>query len=57
MVDKGKSFQALTFNLSTIYELCTDRSRELKIQLAEQVAALPATARSGWEPTNADFKL
>ncbi|OBT80066.1 hypothetical protein VF21_01179 [Pseudogymnoascus sp. 05NY08] len=57
LLDKGKSFHALTFNLSTIYELCTDRSRQLKLQLVEKVAAMPEADRAGWEKTNADFKL
>ncbi|KFY05672.1 hypothetical protein V492_08369, partial [Pseudogymnoascus sp. VKM F-4246] len=57
LLDKGKSFHALTFNLSTIYELCTDRSRQLKLQLVERVAAMPEAERAGWEKTNADFKL
>ena len=57
LLDTGKSFHALTFNLSTIYELCTDRSRMLKVQLVEKVAAMPDADRAGWEKTNADFKL
>jgi hypothetical protein len=39
-----------------MYELCTERSRTWKLQLAEKVAAMEATP-SGWEKTNADFKL
>jgi Flp pilus assembly protein TadD len=56
LVESGKSFQGLTFNLSTIYELCTDKSKLLKSQLAEKVAALPENG-DGWEKVNADFKL
>lgn len=54
-----------------MYELCTDRAKTLKLQLAERVASRGpptsgddgnvgggfAVARQGWEKTNADFKL
>ena len=56
LVGDGKSFHALTFNLSTIYELCTDNSRQLKLNLAEKVAAMQES-ESGWEKSNLDFKL
>jgi len=39
-----------------MYELCTERSRGLKVKLTEKVAALDETT-NGWEKTNADFKL
>lgn len=52
-ITSGTAFHALSFNLSTIYELSTDRSRVLKTQLVDKVAALQDT-----QPlTNADFKL
>lgn len=54
LVEENSSFHALTFNLSTIYELCTERSRALKIGLAEKIAALP---ERGGEKANGDFKL
>jgi hypothetical protein len=54
LVEENSSFHALTFNLSTIYELCTERSRALKIGLAEKIAALPVR---GGEKANGDFKL
>ncbi len=57
IVEKGNAFSALTFNLSTIYELSTDRSRVLKSQLVDKVAALSIEGKSGWEGSNADFKL
>lgn len=62
LVSQGRSSHTLLFNLSTMYELCTDRAKTLKLQLAERVAAAPqqegASAGSqGWEKTNADFKL
>ena len=52
-VASGTAFPALTFNLSTIYELSTDRSRGLKTQLVDKVATLQDTPSL----TNADFKL
>ncbi len=55
-MDAGRSSHTLLFNLSTMYELCTDRSRALKVQLSEKVAAMEDRAE-GWEKTNADFKL
>ena len=56
LVEEGLSFHALTFNLSTMYELCTDKSRVLKTELTEKVAALEMSDL-GWEKTNVDFKL
>ena len=69
LVGEGNTFHALTFNLSTLYELCTERSRALKIGLAEKVASTVEIQRKelvggeeggkvlGWEKVNADFKL
>jgi len=56
LVDSGLSSHTLLFNLSTMYELCTERNRSLKIKLADQVAAMPES-EAGWEKTNSDFKL
>ncbi len=56
LVDSGRSSHTLLFNLSTMYELRTDRSRALKVRLAEKVAVMPARPE-GWEKSNADFKL
>lgn len=56
MVGSGYSSHTLIFNLSTAYELCTERNRNLKLALAEKVADLDETAK-GWEKSNADFKL
>ncbi|KAK4134460.1 hypothetical protein BT67DRAFT_462123 [Trichocladium antarcticum] len=56
LVDSGRSSHTLLFNLTTMYELCTDRSRALKVKLSEKVAAMGERA-DGWEKTNADFKL
>lgn len=72
LIEASANFHALTFNLSTIYELCTERSRVLKIGLAEKVAEMQieglgsdgaeegaegGSGKSGWEKVNGDFKL
>ncbi|KAL0936232.1 uncharacterized protein CTRU02_208447 [Colletotrichum truncatum] len=56
MVDSGYSSHTLLFNLSTTYELCTERNRNLKLRLVDKVADLDETPK-GWEKSNADFKL
>ncbi|KAG5916478.1 hypothetical protein E4U42_007657 [Claviceps africana] len=56
LVHAGFSSHTLLFNLSTTYELCTDRHRQLKMKLAECVAAMDELPR-GWEKLNAHFKL
>lgn len=56
LVADGRSSHTLLFNLATMYELCTDRSRALKVQLSEKVAAAQVTL-DGWEKTMGDFKL
>lgn len=56
LVEGGYSSHTLLFNLSTMYELCTDRSKTLKANLAAKVAGMAPSAK-GWEKSNADFKL
>ncbi|KAL7902796.1 hypothetical protein HDV63DRAFT_384828 [Trichoderma sp. SZMC 28014] len=56
LVDSGLSSHTLLFNLSTTYELCSERNRVLKGRLSEKVANMEESP-SGWEKTNADFKL
>ena len=56
LVESGNSSHTLLFNLTTIYELCTDKSKALKVQLTQKVADMEPTTK-GWEKTNADFKL
>lgn len=56
LVEAGHSSHTLLFNLSTMYELCTERNRNLKTKLVERVAAMPESS-AGWEKTTADFKL
>ena len=57
LIQEGNAFHALTFNLCTIYELCTDRSRAAKIGLADKVAGLSDEDGLGWEKSLLDFKL
>ncbi|KAI5458703.1 hypothetical protein BGZ63DRAFT_362762 [Mariannaea sp. PMI_226] len=56
LVDAGLSSHTLLFNLSTMYELCTEKNRNLKVKLTERIANTEPSA-AGWERTNADFKL
>ncbi|KAK0620164.1 hypothetical protein B0T14DRAFT_520699 [Immersiella caudata] len=56
LVACGRSSHTLLFNLTTMYELCTEKARSLKIKLSERVAAMNESV-NGWEKTNADFKL
>ncbi|OAG08439.1 uncharacterized protein CC84DRAFT_1162390 [Paraphaeosphaeria sporulosa] len=57
LVDESAPFHSLVFNLSTIYELCTERNREGKMELARKMAARRGDGGVGWEMSNADFKL
>ncbi|TWU71770.1 hypothetical protein ED733_002639 [Metarhizium rileyi] len=56
LIDSGCSSHTLLFNLSTMYELCTDKHRNLKMKLAERVAGMDESP-AGWEKLNTDFKL
>jgi Flp pilus assembly protein TadD len=49
-------FHALTFNLCTLYELCTEKSQDRKMALAERIAA-KEPSEVGWEMAAIDFKL
>ncbi|KAI0453068.1 hypothetical protein F5B21DRAFT_309322 [Xylaria acuta] len=57
LVSAGQTSHTLLFNLTTMYELCSDRAKNLKMRLAERVADMEPRSGSGWEKTNADFKL
>lgn len=57
LVGAGLTSHTLLFNLTTMYELCSDRSRALKTRLAERVAETIPRPGGAWEKTNADFKL
>ena len=56
LISEGFSFPTLLFNLSTIFELCTDRAKSMKIELAERLARVGGN-EAGWERSNTDFKL
>lgn len=51
-------FPTLLFNLSTVYELCTERGADRKAVLIQQSAAKqPGPDSGGWERAAMDFKL
>jgi len=56
LVEGGFSSRTLLNNLAATYELCTDRSKALKLALADRIAKRDESDR-GWEKSNADFKL
>lgn len=45
------------FNLSTVYELCSDKSGDMKTNLVETVARQPVSGNANLDRSNADFKL
>ncbi|KAL2868275.1 uncharacterized protein BJX67DRAFT_52200 [Aspergillus lucknowensis] len=51
------SFSSLVFNLATVYELCSDKSMQLKTGLVEAIAKQPVTGHTNLDRFNADFKL
>jgi predicted Zn-dependent protease len=52
------TFPMLLFNLSTVYELCTERAVDRKTQLVLQSAAKePSSESGGWERAAFEFKL
>ena len=57
LVGDGNTFRSLTFNLATLYELSSDRSRDLKLILAIRLAKQQSDVERGWMKSNADFKL
>jgi len=58
LVRDSPAFFALLFNLSTVYELCTERALERKGGLSEHLASkTPQAASGGWERNVTDFKL
>ncbi|KAJ5918910.1 hypothetical protein N7454_010054 [Penicillium verhagenii] len=56
-VSANHSFSSLVFNLSTVYELCSDNAGQLKGQLAATVAGQPISGQTNMDRTNTDFKL
>ncbi|KAI2895618.1 hypothetical protein CBS63078_3352 [Aspergillus niger] len=57
LVHTNHSFSSLVFNLSTVYELCSDKSAKLKTDLVETVARQPVTGTTNLDRPNGDFKL
>ncbi|KAI7271093.1 hypothetical protein KC345_g7285 [Hortaea werneckii] len=58
LANDQSGFPALLFNLSTVYELCTERAVERKSALAQFMAAkAPSPGCGGWEKATFDFKL
>ncbi|KAF2712520.1 hypothetical protein K504DRAFT_206189 [Pleomassaria siparia CBS 279.74] len=55
--NESPPFHSMVFNLSTIYELCTERNRDRKLELADKFAKRKGDGTVGWEMSNADFKL
>ena len=56
LAEKGRSFHALTFNLATLYELCSEKGSQRKEELVERVSK-GIEEREGGERGVADFKL
>ncbi|KAF2678478.1 hypothetical protein K458DRAFT_316961 [Lentithecium fluviatile CBS 122367] len=57
LVEDAPPFHSLVFNLSTIFELCTEKNRDRKVALTEKLASRKTDGAVGWEIANADFKL
>lgn len=58
LTERLPMFPTLLFNLSTIYELCSERAVEDKTALAAKAAFKnPAPDSGGWERGNYEFKL
>lgn len=57
LVGESPPFHSLVFNLSTVYELCTERNREKKTVLAQTLAARKDGRGAGWELSNNQLKL
>ncbi|TKA75807.1 hypothetical protein B0A55_06405 [Friedmanniomyces simplex] len=55
---RSPAFAGVLFNISTIYELCSERAVDHKTRLAHTLAAkLPESASGGWERAGVEFKL
>jgi predicted Zn-dependent protease len=57
LVDQHPPFHSMVFNLSTVYELCTERNRDKKLALAAKLATRKDGGGVGWEMSATDFKL
>ena len=56
MVENGRSFHALTFNLATVYELCSERASQRKENLVTGISK-GIERKGGGERGVIDFKL
>ncbi|KAF9889956.1 hypothetical protein FE257_006830 [Aspergillus nanangensis] len=57
LVQADNSFGSLVFNLSTVYELCSDKSLQMKTSLVGTISQQPVTGHVNLDRPNADFKL
>ncbi|KAJ4985641.1 tetratricopeptide repeat protein 15, partial [Stagonosporopsis vannaccii] len=57
LVATSPPFHSMVFNLSTVFELCTERNRDSKLELAEQLARRNDGGGVGWERSTGEFKL
>ncbi|KAL5117511.1 hypothetical protein ACEQ8H_004541 [Pleosporales sp. CAS-2024a] len=57
LVEESAPFHSVIFNLSTVYELCTERNRDRKMGLATKLAARKDGGGVGWEMSSTEFKL
>jgi tetratricopeptide (TPR) repeat protein len=57
LVDKSPPFHSLVFNLSTVFELCTERNRDKKAEIADKLASRKDGGGVGWERSALEFKL
>lgn len=57
LVDESPPFHSMVFNLSTVFELCTERNRDKKAELAEKLASRKDAGGVGWERSTVEFKL
>ena len=56
-IGKGERYGSLIFNLATIYELSSEKARDLKMDLVNRVATQDGSMEKSWTKTNANFKL
>ncbi|KAF2633778.1 hypothetical protein BU25DRAFT_405640 [Macroventuria anomochaeta] len=57
LVDQSPPFHSMVFNLSTVFELCTERNRDKKAEMAEKLAGRKDGGGVGWERSAVEFKL
>jgi len=57
LVDESPPFHSMVFNLCTVYELCTERNKDRKVELASTLANRKGGDGVGWELNTTEFKL